>query len=244
MARIFGICSDIHGNWEALAAVLEDMQAQEVTHRICLGDVVGYGAEPARCVDEVMNHDWLVLTGNHEEALIIPQMLEYFNPAAVEGIRWSRKQISPEQLEWLKELPHVIRGSSYELVHASLDEPMAWNYVMERSEAEEHFEFQQNSVCFCGHTHTGMIWKQGRRITSKIPTNRKFGLPEKQKTLINVGSVGQPRDGNPKASYVLFRPEERTVQFRRVRYDVDLACEKIMKADLPLILGERLLQGI
>ncbi|MEM1158565.1 MAG: metallophosphoesterase family protein [Verrucomicrobiota bacterium] len=243
MDRIFGICSDIHGNWEALQAVLHDMESHGVTQKICLGDIVGYGADPERCVRQIKDNDWVVLTGNHEEGLIYPEMLEYFNDAAVAGILWSREQIGSAELAWLSGLPHVIRGSSYELVHASLDEPMNWEYVMSRDEAERHFDCQQSLACFCGHTHSGMIWRKGRRIYSKIPTARKFSLPDRQKVLINVGSVGQPRDGNPKASYVLFKPEQRTVQFRRVQYDVESAKAKILRAGLPSKLGERLVRG-
>lgn len=243
MGRIFGICSDIHANWEALEAVISDMEQHGVTQKICLGDMVGYGAEPGRCVDEIRKNDWLVLTGNHEEGMIYPDMLQYFNAAAVSGVLLAKEQIQGEALEWLSELPHVIRGSSYELVHASLNDPMLWDYILTREEAEQHFEHQENLVCFCGHTHAGMIWRQGRRVQSKPPTSRKFTLPEKQKTLINVGSVGQPRDGNPQASYVLFAPEARTIQFRRISYDVEAAKDKIIKAGLPEDLGKRLLQG-
>ncbi|MEM6602070.1 MAG: metallophosphoesterase family protein, partial [Verrucomicrobiota bacterium] len=91
MDRIFGICSDIHGNWEALQAVLHDMESHGVTQKICLGDIVGYGADPGRCVRQIQDNDWVVLTGNHEEGLIYPEMLEYFNDAAVAGILWSRE---------------------------------------------------------------------------------------------------------------------------------------------------------
>ncbi len=243
MERIFGICSDIHGNWDALEAVLKDMETHGVTQKVCLGDIVGYGAEPGRCVEEIKENEWLVLSGNHEEGLIYPEMLAYFNDAAIAGVLWAKQQIVREQLEWLAGLPHVIRGSSYELVHASLNEPMNWDYVLSRPEAERHFDSQQSLVCFCGHTHSGMIWRKGRRVYSKVPSARQFKLPEKQKVLINVGSVGQPRDGNPKASYVLFKPESRTVQFRRVRYDVESAKAKILQAGLPENLGKRLLQG-
>jgi len=244
MERIFGICSDIHGNLEALEAVLKDMEKHGVTQKICLGDIVGYGAEPERCVKEIKENDWLVLTGNHEEGLIYPEMLEYFNNSAVAGVQWARQQMGDADIEWLSGLPHVIRGSSYELVHASLDDPMNWDYVLSCEEAERHFEYQQSLVCFCGHTHSGMIWRKGRRIYSKVPSARQFSLPKRQKVLINVGSVGQPRDGNPKASYVLFRPEARTVQFRRVAYNVKFAKEKIIKAGLPENLGKRLLRGV
>ncbi|MEM6883818.1 MAG: metallophosphoesterase family protein [Verrucomicrobiota bacterium] len=243
MERIFGICSDIHGNWEALQAVLKDMETHNVTQRICLGDIVGYGADPARCVNEIKENDWLVLMGNHEEGLIYPEMLDYFNDAAIAGVLWARSQIASKEIEWLSGLPHVIRGSSYELVHASLDNPMNWDYVLSRDEADRHFDCQQSLVCFCGHTHSGMIWRKGRRIYSKIPSARQFKLPDQQKVLINVGSVGQPRDGNPKASYVLFKPEARTVQFRRVPYDIESAKAKILTAGLPENLGKRLLVG-
>jgi len=243
MKRIFGICSDIHGNWDALEAVLKDMESYGVTQKICLGDIVGYGAEPQRCIEEIRDNDWVVLTGNHEESLVYPEMLEYFNDIAVAGILWARQQVDPEVFEWVAGLPHVIRGSSYELVHASLDEPMNWEYVMSQFDAERHFECQQSLTCFCGHTHSGMIWRQGRRIYSKTPSNRKFKLPERQKVLINVGSVGQPRDGNPKASYVLFEPEARTVQFRRVSYDISSAQVKILQAGLPEKLANRLREG-
>lgn len=240
---MIGICSDIHGNAEALDAVLGDMEKRGVRRGICLGDVVGYGGDPRGCIKRVREAGWQVLAGNHEEGILYPEVLEFFSDPAAVSIAWTDQQLSEEDKKWMADLPHVLRGEDAEWVHASLADPLDWPYVLGRLDARDHFAHQTRRVCFCGHTHIPMVWRNGRRIRARPPSNRRFTLPEKRETLINVGSVGQPRDGNTKASYVIYDPEEHTVQFRRIAYDIQTAQKKIRRAGLPAILADRLQAG-
>lgn len=240
---MIAVCSDIHGNVDALEAVMDDMEKRGVSDVICLGDVIGYGGAPQACIRRVREAGWKVLAGNHEEALIYPEVLEYFSPPAAVSIEWTDRQLSSSEKSWVADLPHVLRGEGAEWVHASLDDPLEWEYVLGRREAKLHFQHQTRRVAFCGHTHVAMVWKSGRRIHAKPPSNRRFTIQKSGKTLVNVGAVGQPRDGDNKACYVLYDPLEVTIQFRRIPYDIEAAQEKILRAGLPEFLAERLAVG-
>ena len=160
------------------------------------------------------------------------------------GIEFSRRKLSQEQRTYLAELPPVVDVGECELVHASLKNPQEWLYVMHGRDAEEHFEAQTQPFCFCGHTHVPRVWHQNKegKITAWRGTGR-IKLPDDGKALINVGSVGQPRDLCPDACYVLFNPASREVEFRRVPYDIQKARRKIIRAKLPRYSAQRLSLG-
>jgi len=243
LTGLWGILSDIHGNWEALVAVCRDMDERDVRNKVCLGDIVGYGADSRRCLAFVKNSKWITIAGNHEEALVVPEIMESFSDLAVAGLLLADGQFGSEEREWMAKLPHVIRAEECEWVHATLDDPLSWDYILTKEDAKRHFLNQKAPVAFCGHTHNAMIWRKGRWLRRKNPSNRKWTLPGNEKILVNVGAVGQPRDGDPKASYVIYDPENRTIQFRRVAYDFKKTQRKIIQAGLPSLLAERLEHG-
>jgi len=238
---VIAVFSDIHSNLEALKAVIEDMDACGIEQRYCLGDIVGYGANPSQCLELVRSMRCSIIQGNHDAAAGTDISLEMMSPGARFGIEFTRKKLSAPQRRFLRGLPVTIVAGDHQFVHASLDEPADWNYVINQWEAQLHFSFQERSVCFCGHTHVPAIWHQSAK--GKIRVAKGTGslrLPRGGKALINVGSVGQPRDGAAEACYVLFDCKSRRVEFRRVPYDNETTCRKILRAKLPPENAERL----
>src|SRR5438034_10736560 len=149
----FAIIADIHANLEAFQVVLEDIKQQKCTNFACLGDVVGYNANPKECLDIVRNMNIPVVKGNHDDYCSTDQALDGFNPAAAEAVNWTRKQLSPEDRQWLKDLKYVRMVTSFTIVHATLDGPQRWGYVFDKLAAAASFTYQNTAVCFFGHTH-------------------------------------------------------------------------------------------
>lgn len=238
------VFSDIHSNLEAFQAVLADMRAIRFSRLICLGDVVGYAASPKECVDLVRSLDTEVLRGNHDFAVVDDAtMLQMSGPAAL-GIRYARDQLSPGRCDFLANLPLVSSQGGLEFVHSSLDQPEDWTYLRRESEIREHFKAQRQPVSFCGHSHIpAVVWLNPRGQIHLLGSSARLELPKEGKILINVGSIGQPRDRCPEACYVVYDAAQRSVEFRRVPYDIDRAKEKILEAGLPSITAERLSLG-
>ncbi|MDD5349907.1 MAG: metallophosphoesterase family protein [Chthoniobacteraceae bacterium] len=238
------VFSDVHSNLEALEAVLADMDALQIRRRVCLGDLVGYGPDPAACLEKVRALGCPVLQGNHDAAAACEEDFEEMNSTAIAGIELCRQSLTPEQREWLASLPLTLAEDGCEFVHGSLDAPGEWWYVLSPEDATIHFEAQTQPVCFCGHTHDPMLWQSnGPHQLSIRHGEGRIKLPETGKILINVGSVGQPRDRNPDACYAIFHPEARWVQFRRVPYNLEKTKGKIGRAGLPQYSAERLFEG-
>jgi diadenosine tetraphosphatase ApaH/serine/threonine PP2A family protein phosphatase len=239
------VFSDVHSNLEALEAVMTDAKANGIKRFVCLGDIVGYAASPAQCVDLVRGLKCPVLQGNHDAAASSNSDPDSssMHDMALAGIEYSRKTLSHEQRTYLSNLPLTFSSGRSQYVHASLEEPGDWGYVMGSYDALAHFEKQELPVCFCGHTHVPAVWHPSRQGMLTYPTDGRVRLPEGGKTLVNVGSVGQPRDGNPLACYVVYDEIANTVEFRRVAYDIGKAGEKIVAAKLPVSLAERLSRG-
>ena len=238
------VFSDIHSNLEAFRAVLADMQALELRHCICLGDVVGYGADPLACAELLHSLGCPVLMGNHDAAAASDNDLGEMNHAARTGIRFARFKLTRELRDWLGSLPLVIKEEDCEFVHGTLDAPAEWYYAISPEDIALHFEAQTCPVCFCGHTHDPMLWHWDGE--GKLTVRRGVGripIPPGGKTLINAGSVGQPRDGNPNACYAILGPKAQWVEFRRVAYDVSKTKKKITKAGLPHFTADRLSAG-
>jgi predicted phosphodiesterase len=242
----YGIFGDIHGNLEALEAVVADMEEQGVTHPLCLGDLVGYGANPAECLEVVRALGCPVVRGNHDEWVVQGKTLSSFSDDANRSLEFSRSRLNPGQLNFLRRLPLLWSEDPITLVHATLDGPEAWGYISTRLEAETCFLYQKTPICFVGHTHRPVAFAQEKEVrplefrhVDVHPNRSKVG----RKFLFNVGAVGQPRDGDWRASYVVFSFEEQQVDLRRVGYNVEKASEKILKAGLPESLAKRLLKG-
>jgi len=239
------ILSDIHGNLEALDEVLRDARAQGAKDFVCLGDVVGYGADPNACCERLIDLGCRTIRGNHDHACAHRVPLTWFNPVAAAAVRWTRKELSPENREWLRDLPYTAGlGADVELVHGGLQDPPHWPYLFEEIDAAEHFPFQRTQLCFTGHTHVPQVFiKTGGRILETPPNDVTVPQGEAMKVAVNVGSVGQPRDRDPRACYCLFDPATRRIEFRRVSYDIRAVAAKILSAGLPPILGFRLFKG-
>jgi diadenosine tetraphosphatase ApaH/serine/threonine PP2A family protein phosphatase len=232
------IFSDIHANWQGLEAVMEDCPSVDET--LCLGDVVGYGGDPIRCVDEVTQRGWLTLVGNHDRACTDPAILEWFNDDAASVVRWTIDVIGEERLSWLHDLPESDYKEDVLLVHASPRDHI-YEYILDTAVAYANLQLLKTRVCLHGHTHVpGIFALSDGQVTHdyRIDTFRLAGP-----SLVNPGSVGQPRDGVPMASYGIWDVDEGTFEFRRVRYDIGGAQKAIRKAKLPERFAARLETG-
>jgi predicted phosphodiesterase len=238
----FGIFSDIHSNLEALEAVLEDMQGQSVTHTVCLGDVVGYNANPRECLEIVRALGCPLVKGNHDEEASEIRDVEHFNDLALASIRHSRQQLTKEQKEYLRALPFMRPVNNFTVVHSTLDQPQRWGYVFSSLEADASFIYQKTQVCFFGHTHVPHVFIRDTKVHEFF--YKKIEIQPDKKYFVNVGSVGQPRDGDWRAAYVIFDNEANTIELRRLPYDLAKAQAKIMKVGLPARLAERLANAV
>jgi len=237
----FAIIADIHGNLDALQVVLADIKEQKCTHYACVGDVVGYGANPRECLKIVRDLGMPCVKGNHDEYCSIDEDLEGFNAHAAEAVTWTRKQLTEEERQWLRDLKYFRLVTSFSMVHATLDGPQRWGYVFDKLAAAASFTYQNTSVCFFGHTHVPVAFIRDTQIRGG--TYSKFKVDPSKKYFVNVGSVGQPRDNNPKAAYVVYDVDEGVIELRRLDYDIAAAQKKILDAGLPPRLAERLAFG-
>jgi predicted phosphodiesterase len=237
----FAIIADIHANLEAFEVVLEDIKTQNCTHVACLGDVVGYNANPKECLDIVRSMNIPCVKGNHDEYCSSEEHLEGFNPAAAEAVNWTRKQLTDEDRQWLRDLRYTRMVTSFTIVHATLDGPQRWGYVFDKLAAAASFTYQNTGICFFGHTHVPVAFMRDTMVRGG--TYSKFKTEPGKKYFVNVGAVGQPRDGNPKCAYVVYDVFDGTIELRRLDYDIPKAQAKIRAAGLPERLAERLSYG-
>lgn len=237
----YAIIADIHANLDAFQVVLEDIKAQKCTHVACLGDVVGYGANPKECLEIVRGMNIPVVKGNHDEMCSVEETMEGFNPHAAEAVLWTRQQLNDDDKKWLRDLKYVRLVASFSIVHATLDMPQRWGYVFDKLAAAASFTYQNTSVCFFGHTHVPVAFIRDSVVRGG--TYSKFKVEPGRKYFVNVGSVGQPRDNNPKAAYVIYDMVEGSIEMRRLDYDIPAAQQKILAAGLPARLAERLAFG-
>jgi predicted phosphodiesterase len=237
----YAIIADIHANLEALQVVLEDTKAQNCTHYACLGDVVGYNANPKECLDIVRSMGMPCVKGNHDEYCSIDSDLEGFNPHAAEAVNWTRQQLTEEDQQWLRELKYLRLLASFSIVHATLDGPQRWGYVFDKLAAAASFTYQNTNVCFFGHTHVPVAFV--RDTVVRGGTYSKFKTEPGRKYFVNVGNVGQSRDGVAKATYVIYDLDEGSIELRRLDYDIAATQAKIRAAGLPERLAERLAHG-
>jgi diadenosine tetraphosphatase ApaH/serine/threonine PP2A family protein phosphatase len=236
------ILSDLHGNLEALEAVLAD--AEGLYDRIlCLGDLVGYGADPNAIVDWTRKNVPVIIRGNHDKAGAGLDDLETFSPLARASAWWTRTVLTPESRSYLERLPRgPLPYEGIDLVHGSpADED---EYLISTEDVLPVRAYLVARATFFGHTHIQGGFLLAQRTAMRIPAAGVLQIEQKYFYLVNPGSVGQPRDGDPRAAYALYSPEDRTVEFRRAPYDVDRAAAKIRAAGLPDFLAARLHEGI
>ncbi|MEO6754503.1 MAG: metallophosphoesterase family protein [Chthoniobacteraceae bacterium] len=235
---------DVHGNLEALQAVLADMEALSVRKRVCLGDIVGYGANPAKCLQLIRALGCPVIKGNHDTAAAEDVDLSNMREVAQRGIEFTRSKLSAAQRGYLAGLPLTFSDAGGEFVHASLNEPGQWHYILREEEIRAHFATQKEHICFCGHTHVPVVWHISNSGNIKAWRGQgRIQLPEFGRILVNVGSVGQPRDLHSTACYAIWEEQDGWIEFRRVAYDIAKAKRKIIRAKLPRDLAERLSLG-
>lgn len=237
----YAILGDIHSNLEALESVLQDAQAAGVNKYICVGDVVGYNANPSECLNKIRELEATTVRGNHDHYCSHPESLDDFHPMAANVIDWTRKHLSGEQIEYLRSLKLTRTISGFSLVHSTLDMPDKWGYVFDALEADSNFNYQSTSICFHGHTHVPAIYTKQGRVTKSQFTKLKVLLGAKY--FVNVGSVGQPRDGDQRAAYAVYDTAKKEIELRRVEYDVEKTKAKIIAAGLPERLAQRLGAG-
>jgi predicted phosphodiesterase len=237
----FAILSDLHANLEATEAVLADAHELECTHFVCLGDVVGYNANPRECLEIVQKLTCPVVKGNHDEQASLETSSRDFNALAEMAINWTRAQLSEPDKKWLRELPFTQQVRDFSIVHATLAAPEQWDYVFNILDAAGSFNHQQTTVCFFGHTHVAGVFVRDEGV-QRLKIDR-LPIETTKKYFINTGSVGQPRDGDWRAAYCIYDLDENVVEQRRVNYDLQTAQEKIIKAGLPRMLADRLKLG-
>jgi len=235
------VISDIHGNQEALNRVLGYIDKLEGKKRVvCLGDIVGYGPNPAECFKIVESLTDKICLGNHEYAIMDEdfdyQMVKY----ARKAIRWTRGILGEEIREAISRLPFQIEEDNVLYVHASPDDPMQWKYITNARNAYSSLIEMKHSLCFVGHSHIPGIYAYNELQGD----SNKATLSRDGKTIVNVGSVGQPRDGSPMLSFAVFDDDNWVVEIVRLKYNYQKTMAEINKVNLPLFLAERLARGV
>jgi len=239
------IISDIHSNLAAFEAVLAD--AGPFDKVWCLGDMVGYGPDPNECVERLRGLPHICVVGNHDWATLGKLDTEDFNPDAQRACLWTRKQLSPSNLEYLETLPETIVEEGFTLVHGSPRHPI-WEYILTPSIAKANFEYFDTRFCFVGHTHIPVIYRYhpenpGKACDTLIPSLNDPLILGEDRLIINPGGVGQPRDGDPRASYAVLDSDELTLEYRRTPYPIEVTQARMMEKGLPVRLIIRLGYG-
>lgn len=238
----YGIFGDVHGNLEALDTVLNALSKEKIDRYLCVGDIIGYGADPLSCIDKVKTVTGNIVSGNHEAASTGVFCVDYFNPYAKAAVLWTRESLRDEDTNFLKGLPTVFENDDLVMVHGSLNEPGKFNYIFSPLDSKETFQLLNKTICFIGHTHSPQILVERDVIISQVYGHKAEINPE-YKYVVNVGSVGQPRDGDVRAAYCIYNISSQTVQIKRVSYDIKSAQRKIIDVGLPQFLAERLSAG-
>jgi diadenosine tetraphosphatase ApaH/serine/threonine PP2A family protein phosphatase len=239
---LHAIVSDIHGNLEALEAVLADIGRHKPATIVCLGDFVGYGASPNECIERLRPMIEHAVVGNHDLAAIGKLRLTYFNSNAAQAALWTETALTEENRAYLAALPYSVRWRETLLVHASPAEPENWHYVLSPVEARAEMDAYEETVCFIGHSHyPGVFDRHDERV--RYTRTPELRVERGHRYLVNVASVGQPRDGDPRAGYLLYDDLERVLRHVRLEYDLAGAMKRIIDAGLPRFLAERLQWG-
>mgnify|MGYP001310860651 FL=1 len=246
----YAVLSDVHGNLEALSAVLADAASEGALGILCLGDVVGYGADPAPCIELLGERSSLMVAGNHEHGAVGLLDVGWFNAAARAAALWTRDRLGADHQDFLTGLPLASTLGEATCVHASPRRPEEWDYLLSAEDGFQAFGDFATRLCFVGHSHRPGVWSLGSSgpayedLAGPAFHDRRIPFHDGRRYIINVGSVGQPRDRDPRAAYVLWDEDERSVTLRRVTYDHKAAAAKILRAGLPRTLADRLAYGV
>jgi diadenosine tetraphosphatase ApaH/serine/threonine PP2A family protein phosphatase len=241
----YAIIADIHANLAAFTAVLEDITHRGGVEEIwCLGDIVGYGPDPHQCIELLRQCNHICIAGNHDWAAIGKVDTSDFNPDAAFACKWTAQQLTAGDVYYLEKLPLVIERDDFTLAHGSPREPI-WEYLLSISGARENFAYFKSPFCLVGHSHMPLIFKYNEAgDCSFSPFSSSIGLAlGKSRMIINPGGVGQPRDGDPRASYAIYDSETRMLRLYRVAYDIVATQNRMVKHNLPMRLVARLSHG-
>jgi diadenosine tetraphosphatase ApaH/serine/threonine PP2A family protein phosphatase len=243
LIMVYGLISDIHANYHALEAVLASMDEYGVDRKVCLGDLVGYGGDPETCVQRIRRECDLVILGNHDSVASGLESDRHFNHFAQQAIDWTRAQLSDDSISYLRKLPYMESENDLCFVHSSPRSPAEWIYVNSLDEVADAFEFFSEKACFVGHTHNPVMVSWSSSESFEVMEGQVYTMKEGERLLVNVGSVGQPRDRNVKASWCIFDTELNKAGLIRVPYDIEGAQNQMRKNGLPEFLIQRLEEG-
>jgi len=242
-SEAFAIFGDVHGNWQALKAVWDELDRLAVRHRLCLGDLVGYGADAVRCVDWIRETETPCVQGNHDYYVATGKIPDFLHEETAITLKYALDTLGNERRAYLNGLPTGLEFDEFEAVHASLPHVLEWTYIANEKDAKRHLNAQKHRVGFVGHTHQATVYADGDPAT-RVPLTARLSLRDYAKVVVNPGAVGQSRDRDSRASYALFGVKDRTVEFRRVSYDVDGAASACDAAGFHPLLGQRLKLGM
>jgi predicted phosphodiesterase len=238
----YALLSDIHGNLEALQAVLAEIQRHKIEEYICLGDIVGYGANPNECLEVLRSINPATVLGNHDAAVCGLTELENFNPLAYQAILWTKQELTPAGREYLAALPLIRSLGEITIFHSNLVSPADWRYILNPRDSYSSFEKLSGWLGFFGHSHRPVVFQKNDGLVDYV-LESEFTLSRERQYIINIGSVGQPRDRNPRASFAVFDDESGSLEIIRVDYPIRIAQKKIRDAGLPERLAARLAEG-
>jgi diadenosine tetraphosphatase ApaH/serine/threonine PP2A family protein phosphatase len=242
----YAIIADIHANLAAFTAVLDDIERRGGVEELwCLGDVVGYGPDPHECLELLWQYNHVCVAGNHDWGAIGKLDTSDFNPYAAAACHWTAQQLSREDVQYLESLPLVVQKGDFTLAHGSPREPI-WEYLFSTNSARENFAYFKSQFCLVGHSHVPLVFEcseTGSCSLSEFPAGVTLTLA-KNRLIINPGAVGQPRDGDPRASYAIYDDETRTVSRYRIPYDIGTTQARMMEYRLPIRLVSRLSYGL
>jgi len=242
----YGVLGDIHSNLSALQAVLLRMERDGVDQVLSVGDVIGYGAAPRQCIELLRSCNAVVVKGNHDAASVGEIDLLYFNNYAREAVRWTQSVLTEEDLRWLSELPYVVDLPNASVGHGTYHRPELFDYIQSTTDADPSLDAMPGQVCFVGHTHVPvtLLRLDEDPLLTAYTVEDEIDLGEIRRALVNVGSVGQPRDEDCRAAYALYDTEKEYIWIKRVDYDIEREISRILSAGLPSVLAERLRLGI
>jgi len=240
-----GLIGDIHGNYLAFQAVMNILEKENLDGIYCTGDLVGYGPQPAECIDLAMEKKIVSVLGNHDHyvTLLVDSHIDKLRPDVQETIRWTQQHLDIKHLRWLSQLPKSLEFQEFSLIHGSYG-PKPWSYLINERRITRNFRYQKHNLAFCGHSHMPLLAIQKTNSPPSLTFLKNCIVPEDDKVIINIGSVGQPRDYDPRACCVIFDFEDRSLRVIRTPYDIATVQDMMKKENMPEKFYKRLEKGI
>ncbi len=240
---LYALISDVHANLEAFEAVIEDIKKVSPDRILFLGDIVGYGPNPNECLELLLKIADVTLGGNHDWAMVGKTSMDYFNPFAKASATWTEKQLKDEHKDFLSRTRSIDMFDGFQLAHSSPYNPDEWRYILSQTDAQENYPHIEGNLCFIGHSHQPIVIEfddEGEALAYREPM---MTLNPDKKYIVNVGSIGQPRDANPKACWAVYDSEIGRIEYRRVEYNINETQRKMHGHGLPRYLINRLAEG-